>query len=230
MVWDEYQADFVRRAVGEAANVSVVGPVWFQEGTLDLPTLPPASVAIFDVEPHRPSRYQILGMTQEYFVPETATQFLIDAHDAIRRYGGTMVLKRKRPIGRLRNRKYTKVINDLRDSPHFTAIDPETAAVRVIQSCAAVISMPFTSTALLGRQLAKPSVFYDPRGVVQKDDRAAHGIQVLSGPGELQEWLRGVIGEGAAAAAVTHAEADELERPHRRSGGKAVNTSSSAGE
>jgi polysaccharide biosynthesis PFTS motif protein len=193
MVWDEYQADFVRRAVGKRANISVVGPVWFQAGTSEVPSLPAAAFAVFDVEPHRPSRYQVLGMSQEYFVPETATQFLIDIHEAISECGGTMVLKHKRLIGKLLNRRYRRLVDELCSSDHFAAIDPETAAVYVVESCAAVISMPFTSTALLGRELGKPSVYYDPRGVVQKDDRAAHGIEVLSGPHELRAWVSSVV-------------------------------------
>ena len=53
--------------------------------------------------------------------------------------------------------------------------------------------MPFTSTALLGRDLGKPSVYYDPYGMVQKDDRAAHGIEILIGSRELSEWLSSVL-------------------------------------
>ena len=103
-----------------------------------------------------------------------------------------MVLKHKRTIGKLLNRRYRRVVDGLVASDHFAAIDPDTAAIPVVESCDAVISMPFTSTALLGRELGKPSVYYDPTGVVQKDDRAAHGIEVLSGPQELQTWVSSV--------------------------------------
>jgi polysaccharide biosynthesis PFTS motif protein len=49
--------------------------------------------------------------------------------------------------------------------------------------------MPFTSTALLGREMGKPSIYYDPHGLVQKDDRAAHGIPIVTGPDELHAWI-----------------------------------------
>jgi hypothetical protein len=49
--------------------------------------------------------------------------------------------------------------------------------------------MPFTSTALVARNLGKPSYYYDPSGIIQKDDRAAHGIPVISGFAELQKIL-----------------------------------------
>ena len=49
--------------------------------------------------------------------------------------------------------------------------------------------MPFTSTALVARELSKPSYYYDPCGIIQKGAHAAHGIPVISGFGELQEIL-----------------------------------------
>jgi len=199
LVWDEYQAEFVRRAVGQTANVSVVGPIWFHSGTSEIPSLPQRSVAVFDVEPHRQSRYQSLGMAQEYFVPETANRFLLDIHDVLSECGATMVLKQKRAIGKLLNRSYGAVLDSLGTSDRFVPIDPGTSASRLIESCAAVISMPFTSTALLAREMERPTIYYDPLGAVQKDDRAAHGIAVVSGRDELRTWLQSVLarpGEG----------------------------------
>ncbi|MDP2904709.1 MAG: polysaccharide biosynthesis PFTS motif protein [Candidatus Omnitrophota bacterium] len=193
LVWNEYQADFMRRAVGEAANIEVVGPIWFHAGSIQTPELPPRSVAVFDVQPHRSSRYQILGESQEYYVPKTANQFLLDIHTVIRECGGAMVHKRKRNIGKILHPKYEALVKTLAKADDVFSIEPDTSAIRVIEGCSAVISMPFTSTALLGRELNKQSVYYDPHGVVQKDDRAAHGIQILCGKDELRDWLTGVF-------------------------------------
>jgi polysaccharide biosynthesis PFTS motif protein len=103
-----------------------------------------------------------------------------------------MVHKRKRNIGKLIHPQYEALVSSLAESCGVVSIDPNISAIRVIESCSAVISMPFTSTALLGRDMGKPSVYYDPHGVVQKDDRAAHGIEILSGSGELRDWLAGL--------------------------------------
>ncbi len=193
LVWNEYHADFVRRAVGKAANIKVVGPIWFQTSSVEMPKLPAGSVAVFDVQPHRSSRYQILGASEEYYVPKTANQFLLDIHAVIRECGGAMVHKRKRNIGKLIHPKYEALVKTLAKADDVFSIEPDTSAVRVIESCSAVISMPFTSTALLGRELGKPSVYYDPHGVVQKDDRVAHGIPILCGKGELRDWLVSIL-------------------------------------
>jgi polysaccharide biosynthesis PFTS motif protein len=193
LVWDEYQADFVRRSVGNDPNISVVGPIWFQTTGLEMPELPLGCVAVFDVQPFRASWYQVLGAPSEYFTPRTANRFLQDIHLVVRDRAGTMALKRKRHIakhlGRLVHVEYRVLIETLKEQKEVVILDPDLSAFRVIENCAAVISMPFTSTALLGRELGKPSIFYDPIGVVEKDDRAAHGIPIVSGIAELREWF-----------------------------------------
>jgi len=50
----------------------------------------------------------------------------------------------------------------------------------------------FTSTAVIAKQEGKPSVYYDPSGVIQKNNRAAHDIPVLSGINELEDWVNSI--------------------------------------
>ena len=49
--------------------------------------------------------------------------------------------------------------------------------------------MPCTSTAIIAREMGKPSVYYDPTGLLLKNDPAAHGIPLLSNTAELDAWL-----------------------------------------
>jgi polysaccharide biosynthesis PFTS motif protein len=178
----------------------VVGPIWFQSSAAEIESLRTRAVAVFDVQPHRESSYRSLGIATEYYVPRVACRFLLDIHAALTECGGDMVLKRKREIGRSLHPRYRNAVEALGRAGGFTAVDPEISALRVIETCTAVISMPFTSTALLGRQLGKPSVYYDPFGIARNDDRAAHGIEVLSGPDELRAWLARVLGSAEVAA------------------------------
>ena len=193
LVWDGYQADFVRRAVGESANISVVGPIWFHTSGEEVPGLPLSTVAVFDIQPMRASRYQILGADFEYYTPNTSNQFLSDIYKTLMVRGSTLALKRKRKIGRLAHPKYRQLIEKFDRLPNFIAVDRDMSALRLIEGCVAVISMPFTSTALIARELGKPSIFYDPTGQLQSDDRAAHGIPVISGPEQLKAWLSSQI-------------------------------------
>ncbi len=192
LAWDDYQAAFVRRAVGEAAKVDVVGPISFHSAApapLDLPAL---SVAVFDVQPMRDAVYQPLGIDIEYYVPRNANSFLMDIQDAAASAERVMVFKRKRDVGTRVHPAYERVTRRLREDTNWLEVDPDISASSLIKKCQAVISTPFTSTALLGRELGKPSVYYDPHGICEKEDRAAHGIPILSGKTELKAWLSSI--------------------------------------
>ncbi len=120
---------------------------------------------------------------------------------------GGIVHKRKRDIGERLHPRYAALLGRLGNSDAFMAIAPDVSALCIIERSEVVISMPFTSTALLGRHVGKPSIFYDPHGIVQKDDRAAHGVPIVTGRAELERWLSAHLspvvpfGESAARGA-----------------------------
>ena len=50
--------------------------------------------------------------------------------------------------------------------------------------------MAFTSTATIADSEDKPSVYYDPTGLIDRNDVAGHGVQVLIGIDELKDWFK----------------------------------------
>ena len=50
--------------------------------------------------------------------------------------------------------------------------------------------MPFTSTALISKNMNVPAIYYDPSGRVECDDKAAHGIEIISGKEALEKWMK----------------------------------------
>lgn len=189
LVWDEGQADFYRRAAGDHADIQIVGPIGFTASDKEMPPLSLPAVAVFDVQPVRDSLYQMLGLPDEFHTPKTVNQFLLDVHAAVSDAGGVMLLKRKRKVGRLAHPLYVAVVNRLAGAPGFMEIEPEIPSGRVIEHCQAVIAMPFSSPALQGRAMGKPSIYYDPHGSVQLDDRAGHGMTIVGGHAELARWV-----------------------------------------
>lgn len=189
LVWDEYQADFVRRAVGTEAIICIVGSIWFQSSAAELPKFERRGVAVFDVTPHRASRYCQLGMDSEFYTPVVANPFLLEVSNAIQRHAVLMLWKRKRSIGSFAHPHYRRLADQLAKQEHVVLVDSDISPHRLIEASFAVVSMPFTSTAVIARELGKPSIYYDPGGGLQQDDRAAHGIPIISSQDELEAWL-----------------------------------------
>ena len=100
---------------------------------------------------------------------------------------------------------YRHFVEKLEEQSHFISIDPGISPSIVIGDCIAVISMPFTSTALFGRELGKPSIYYDPHSLLHKNDPAAHGIEILQGQEELRRWLAIVLKKNESVDGLAHA-------------------------
>ncbi|MCX5714176.1 MAG: polysaccharide biosynthesis PFTS motif protein, partial [Candidatus Omnitrophica bacterium] len=143
-------------------------------------------------QPVREAFYKTLAIDFDYYTPKTTIQFLLDIHAVLESFGAVMCLKRKRKIGRLAHPKYRHFVEKFEDLGNIITIDPATSALRLIEGCVAVISMPFTSTAIIARELGKSSCYYDPSTLIQPDDRAAHGIEIIRGPAELKKWLKNI--------------------------------------
>jgi polysaccharide biosynthesis PFTS motif protein len=190
LVWDEFQADFVRRYSKSKANIDIVGPIWFQDGGTTKIPVRQSSIAVFDVQPHRSSIYRTLALPYEYYVPEVVIPFLADIGSLAKKYNKTVLFKGKRDIGRKEHPAYRSFLNKFLQEANVDGLDPAISAFRVINAVDAVVSLPFTSTAHIAKAAGKPSVYYDPIGAIREDDPAAHGIRIIRGSNELARWLQ----------------------------------------
>ena len=194
LVWDEYQAAQLRQYVREESQICVLEPILFSGSPVQF-DLAPNSVAVFDVQAHRLSAHFPVSTLSEYINahPDFASRFLLDVQKALAEHGLYMAYKGKRDIGSRYRKDYKKVLKEIYEASNVKVFEPNTSAYHIIQQCSAVISMPFTSTALLLREQNIPSIYYDPTGWIQRDDRAAHGIPVLIGANELRQWLHDIV-------------------------------------
>ena len=188
LVWDKYQAEFIRRSVHGKANIANVGPIWFTDTNKKLPFYDGIKIAVFDITPQRNSLYCALGLPKEFYTPNIVNKFLEDIVFLAK--GNYLILwKRKRNIGALAHPLYRSLAHRLAKLCDVVLVDSEISAVKVIERSDIVISIPFTSTALIARSLGKPSAYYDPTGIIIKNDVAGHGIPVLSNYKELFDWV-----------------------------------------
>ncbi|MCB1466829.1 MAG: polysaccharide biosynthesis PFTS motif protein [Rhizobiaceae bacterium] len=197
LVWDELQAEFVRRTIGDR-DITVVGPIWFSDAPADLPAIRRPSIAAFDVQPMREGFYRTLGLGVEYYVPDVACRFASDIAELSRELGFMLLWKQKRDIGSFCHPRYRALLYGLVGQENVCELEPAIAAQRIIGLADIVVSMPFTSTALIARAMGKPSCYYDPLALLQKDDRAAHGIPLLQSVSELRAWIDANAPVGAA--------------------------------
>lgn len=188
LLWSEPLVEFSRQALKRASRVELVPPIWFSDSDEELPVASRPCVAVFDVTPVRPACLPPFAPEIDYRNYAVGRKFLEDIYAVLSSLGYDMMWKRKRAFGSAHDLRYIRFAEEMASRPGVLSVPPGISAFRVVEQCKAVISMPFTSTALIG-VATRPSVFFDPTGVLFEDDRAAQGIPLLSTRAQLVEWL-----------------------------------------
>ena len=186
LAWNEFHVDFFMKSGQHNSVIENVGHIWFSSSG-KCADIPLNSIAVFDVPPTKFPMYYVYS--PEYYNYNISNRFLSDICLVLNKSNFNIVHKKKR-IKKFTHKRYERRIRQLNKDPRYIEIFPDIDALQVIQKTKACISMPFTSTAIIAKQEGKPSAYYDPSGTIQKDDRAAHDIPVLSGINELEDWVK----------------------------------------
>jgi polysaccharide biosynthesis PFTS motif protein len=194
LVWDEFQAEFVKNNDLNNGDIEVVGPIWFSDNGKEVGLNQIKSIAIFDTQPLREHLHCLVAAPLEYHVPAISKNFFYDINEVANNLGIQILIKRKRNIGKKVHPSYTKVMESLSRESHISIIDSGVSAIRLIQSKSveAVVCQPFSSVALIASMLKKSVIYYDPSGVISKNDYGAHGIPVITGIRDLESWMQKV--------------------------------------
>ena len=103
----------------------------------------------------------------------------------------TIMRKQKREYDRRINEWRRSWLRSLIEVSGITDVHYGVGASRLIDECDGVISMPFTSTAIIAQEKGKPSIYYDPTSMaVSPCDR---GIPILRSRDELIQWVQKIF-------------------------------------
>ena len=75
------------------------------------------------------------------------------------------------------------------NNKYFYVADERIAPRRIISKSVASINMPFSSTALIARDLEIPTCFYDIVGLIKANDPGSNGILVINKKAALAKWV-----------------------------------------
>jgi polysaccharide biosynthesis PFTS motif protein len=192
MVWDLAQSEYiVNTFVKKPLSIEIVGTVPLSDSPeyikMKVHTGPFA--AVFDVQPHRSSKFCSYGVTSNYYDGLVAIQFNIDIAKIMLELGIGVVRKRKRGIGYNMLKAYDSICNNLTTDQNIEVM-PSINAMHLISRCDFVIAMPFTGAALQAKELGKPVVYYDPFTGILNPELYAHGIDYVVGTEALKSWVK----------------------------------------
>ena len=187
-VWNSLQADFIRKTKSCSSQIVECGPIWFTDSVQFEPS-GEQYIAAFDVQPMRSSRYANLCTAQDYYNPKNSIKFIQDIVESANDLGIVVCFKRKRDIGTLVHPLYRNFLNTLKNFSNIRIVDPGVSAFKLIEHSSGVVSMPFTSTALIASAQGKASLYYDPKILFSATDPAASDVPIVNQKRFLKEWM-----------------------------------------
>jgi polysaccharide biosynthesis PFTS motif protein len=195
--WDSYvvpSADLGNtlaelRAAPVEINVHPLLGVEDDGSPISLPR-PDRTVAVFDVSIFLPTVIANVIRPLEFYTLENLLAFFEDIGNCAAALDLDIAWKSKREISDTSRRRYIDIVDDFSQLPFVHRINPNVSAVRLAQSCAATISIPFTTPSVYAVAQSKPAIYYDPTGRMAAHTPRFHGVPVVSGRVALMEWLR----------------------------------------
>jgi len=188
IVWDAQQRDYLKQYCPNA-EYQIVGLISFSDSDTIINNYGSGvKIAVFDVTPTRPILYTSMGYAlPPYWSTELSLKFFSDIASLQTINDTTLLWKRKRTVGHsFINRGFILRLDKYLQEKKIISVDPTISARRLIEKCDVVISMPFTSTSVIGKELGKPSIFYDASASIEQNE--SHGIPVLKSKDELKNW------------------------------------------
>ena len=194
LIWNETHAEYIRNVITYPSDVEVVGPIGYEDNSMALPRINKLSVLAFDIQPLKysfclPATPSAQWYSHDY---KARVDFYKDIQEICSELGVDLFFKRKRNSP-LVHKGYWNFLKAFVKNDNVVEIDPDISAFRLCKQFDVVLSLPFTSTAVIADYYGKESIYYDPTGKIEKSDRAAHQLTVINKKNELRNYLEKIF-------------------------------------
>ena len=189
LVWSEDHKKYLAMFVSIGTIIRVCGSLMFYLPKKPLKTNKIFDLLVFDVTPYAdikgPDVNKITDFQNSIYNSISAKKFLTDilwVTSKIEEDFGLKLrisLKPKRNYTSLHNKEYLDFIRILLQNQLIEILEPEIDLYKTIGQSQVCISYPFTSPAIIARELAIPSVFYIDQKVMNENNHV-HGVEFIS--------------------------------------------------
>jgi len=196
--WDNYiflndnQRDWVEFSSKRKFKSTVINDyIPFEGKNTVIPATRKKRIAIFDVPPRDIFRFYNYYHMYNIYSLDFCTKFFRDVTSAIVDTLDDVEIfyKIKRNLSETSN-DYKKLIFEKKKENNFHFFSEEISAQSLINSCDALISIPYTSTAYIGEKLKKPSIYYFPGDKKLDTSYFSNNIDQINNKDELILWLK----------------------------------------
>lgn len=200
--WSKKYIDYLSSIRKNIKNVRQVGYIYGQDtnekNNLKLNSKK-KKVAVFDITPPQ----EILSITNNitnlnYHTSDNIIKFLNDIYNCAKAFDYQILWKQRWDTNiykyhinkKIHDSKYIDFSSNFSAYKDVFKFNSYTSPVEIIKKSDLIISLPFTSTALIANYFKKKTVYYDPSSILSRSDRGAQGIRLILGVNELKKYFK----------------------------------------
>jgi polysaccharide biosynthesis PFTS motif protein len=184
LVWDETQKNFLNK-LQIKNKIDVVGPIWFAHSKVN--NYYKNAITLFDVSVLRPAVYASYCNDFEYYIYSNIENFYNEIIKLAKTKNININIKVKRFDSDI-SKRYLNLINKLSKEPNIRVLE-DVSVYDIVKNSKLVISLPFTSPTVVAQNLGVRCIFFDPSGLVDKNNSPNRKIFIAQSLEELKLWI-----------------------------------------
>lgn len=184
LVWDEAQKQFLNK-LQIKNKIDIVGPIWFVHSKVN--NYYKNAITVFDVSVLRPAVYTSYCNDFEYYIYLNIEKFYNEIIKLAKIKNININIKFKRDDFDV-SKRYLNLISKLSKEPNIRVFK-EVSVYDIIKNSKLIISLPFTSPTVLAQNLGVRCIFFDPSGLLDKNNSPNRKIFIAQSSEELKLWI-----------------------------------------
>lgn len=190
IAWGNKNKEFLKKYVGDKSKIILEENFYFTDSNKRIPEINEPCIAVFDAQPHRPYWHATQGQVFEYYHPKTSKIFFENILKLSEEFNLKILWKKKRFLHKVEHPSYTLLSQKLQKNKNVICAYHDISAHKIIKKSNLIISMPFTSTGMIGKTLGKPSCYFDALNIVDENEQNSHGVDIIKNYTDLSLWVK----------------------------------------
>jgi polysaccharide biosynthesis PFTS motif protein len=146
-------------------------------------------ISVFDVSPCDPFYYALLGLKYNPYTLKYCIKFIKDVIEVAKKLDCVVMIKCKR-FSNIVDKNYHIFLSKIEKSnSNVCVINSAVSAQSLVSVSKCVVSMPFSSPALISKRMKIPSVYYDPSSLLNKCPYQNSEVSLLKKKSILGNWI-----------------------------------------
>lgn len=188
--WSKKQLNWISKQVKSKAIKLINAKYVPLEGEYSIITNPKKIISVFDVSPCDPFYYVLVGSKNNPYTLKYCIKFINDIIEVAKKLDCIVMIKNKR-FSEISDKNYQVFLSKMKkNNSNVFIINSSVSALSLVSVSKCVISIPFSSPALIAKRMNISSVYYDPSSLLNNCLYQNSEVSLIKKKLTLRKWIK----------------------------------------